>query len=202
VAYFRELGRNLEWSTFEHDSLPDLHLRLEAHGFVVEEEPESILVLDMERPPDKLVGPITADDRADIRQIVDPAGLDDVLQVEERVWNTDFSWLRNKLGEDLVERPEGIAIYAAYVDDKPVSSGWVFFHHGTHFASLYGGSTLEGYRGRGLYTALVAARMQEAIRRGFRFLSIDAGSMSKPIVANLGFQLITTGYECNLALAE
>jgi hypothetical protein len=63
IAYFRKLGRNLEWSVFEHDSLPDLYLLLGAHGFEVGEEPESILVLDMERPPVKLMEPVTCERR-------------------------------------------------------------------------------------------------------------------------------------------
>jgi hypothetical protein len=63
---------------------------------------------------------------------------------------------------------------------------------------MWGGSTLEAYRKQGLYTALVAVRVQKAIRCGFDFLTIDAGSMSKPIVARQGFQLLTTAYECNL----
>jgi hypothetical protein len=31
------------------------------------------------------------------------------------------------------------------------------------------------YRKRGLYTAVLAARVQEAIQRGYRFLTIEAG---------------------------
>jgi hypothetical protein len=196
VAYFRALGRNLEWSAFEHDPLPDLHLRLAAHGFEVEEEEEAIMVLDLEQPPVNLLQPITAD----VRPILDPADMDDVMAIEEVVWQTDFSWLKTKLIEDLQERPNEIAIFVAYVEGKPASSGWIYYHPNTHFASIWGGSTLEPYRKQGLYTALVACRVQEAIRCGYRFLVIDAGSMSRPIVASQGFQLLTLGHECNLAL--
>jgi hypothetical protein len=196
IAYFRELGRILEWSAFAHDSLPDLHQRLAAYGFKLEEEPESIMALDLEAAPPKLLAPVTAD----VRRILDPSQIEDVMVVEETVWETDFSWLRQKLCSDLQERPDSIAIYVAYVDDKPASSGWSYYHKNTHFASIWGGSTLAPYRSQGLYTALVAARVQEAIRRGFRFLSIDAGSMSRPIVARLGFELLTTAVECNLPL--
>ncbi|NIP23939.1 MAG: GNAT family N-acetyltransferase, partial [Phycisphaerae bacterium] len=152
------------------------------------------MVLDLENPPVLFLEPITAD----IRPILDEAGLADVLAVEEPVWNTDFSWLRKELGKNLTKYPDELAVYVAYVDDKPASSGWVYFHPGTHFASLWGGSTLPEYRKKGLYTALVAVRVQEAIRRGYRFLTIDAGPMSRPIVARHGFQLLTTAYECNL----
>ena len=50
---------------------------------------------------------------------------------------------------------------------------------------------------RGLYTALVATRVQAALRRGYRFLTIDASPMSQPIVASHGFQLLT--YACDYA---
>lgn len=194
IAYFQSLERNLEWSTFAHNNPPNLHLLLAEYGFEIEEELESIMVLDLNAPPALLV----ETPAADVRLICDAAGIDDVIRVEESVWDRDYSWLREKLTEDLRERPDELSVYAVYVDGKPVSSGWVYFHPKTHFASLWGGSTLASYRKQGLYTALVAVRVQEAIRRGFRFMTIDAGSMSRPIVARLGFQLLTTAYECNL----
>ncbi|MCC6192435.1 MAG: hypothetical protein IT318_25685 [Anaerolineales bacterium] len=45
--------------------------------------------------------------------------------------------------------------------------------------------------GRGRYTALLAARAQEARRRGVRYLTIDASPMSRPIVARHGFTYLT-----------
>ncbi|MFZ0546447.1 MAG: GNAT family N-acetyltransferase [Candidatus Promineifilaceae bacterium] len=198
VAYFRGLGRRLEWKVFEHDPLPDLHLRLAAHGFEVEAEGDYVMALDLIDPPEILTAPITAD----IRRILDPTDIEDVMAVEEAVWEEDFSWLKSELGMVLQERPDELSIYVAYVDGKPASSGWVYFHPGTHFASMWGGSTLPAYRKQGLYTALVAVRVQEAISRGFRFLTIDAGPMSRPIVARHGFRLLTTAYECNLNVEE
>jgi GNAT superfamily N-acetyltransferase len=198
IAYFRELGKRIELKAYRHDPLPDLHLRLAAHGFEVEEEPDYIMVLDLADPPTVLLERPTAD----VRQILDSAGLDDVMAVEEPVWNADYSWLKQELGMVLEERPDELAVYVAYVDGKPASSGWVYFHPGTHFASIWGGSTLPEYRKKGLYTALVAVRVQEAIRKGYQFLTIDAGSMSRPIVGRHGFQLLTTAYECGLNLRK
>lgn len=194
IAYFRELNRQLEWKVYEHDPLPDLHLRLEAKGFDVDEDKDWIMALDLHNPPPVLTEPVTAD----VRRILDPSGLEDVMAVEESVWDTDFSWLKDELGMVLQERPDELSVYVAYVEGKPASSGWIYFHPGTHFASMWGGSTLPEYRKQGLYMALVAVRVQEAIRCGFRFLTIDAGEMSRPIVARHGFQLLTTAYECTL----
>ena len=47
-----------------------------------------------------------------------------------------------------------------------------------------------------LYTALLAARVQEARARGVPYLTIDAGEMSRPIVARHGFATITTATAC------
>ena len=64
------------------------------------------------------------------------------------------------------------------------------------FASLWGGSTLPELRGRGLYTGLLAARLQEARARGARYLTVDAGPMSRPILERRGFRLLTHATAC------
>jgi hypothetical protein len=94
--------------------------------------------------------------------------------------------------------PDYLSVYLAYVDEQPACAGWVYFHPGSQFASLKGGSTLPEYRQRGLYTTVLAVRVQEAIRRGYRFLTIEAGPMSRWIVSSHGFQLLTTAYDYEL----
>ncbi len=42
-----------------------------------------------------------------------------------------------------------------------------------------------------MYPALLAVRAREALARGHRNLTIDASPMSRPIVEQHGFQLIT-----------
>ena len=39
-------------------------------------------------------------------------------------------------------------------------------------------------------------RVQEAIERGYRFLTIDTSPMSRPIVARHGFRLLTYARDC------
>ena len=68
---------------------------------------------------------------------------------------------------------------------------WLTWDPGKQFASLWGGSTIAAFRSRGLYTALVAVRAQEARRSGARFLTVDARPMSRPILERLGFQVMT-----------
>ena len=83
--------------------------------------------------------------------------------------------------------PDGLSIHVAYVEDAPVAAGWTRFERESPFASLWGGATLPAYRRRGIYRALVAARVNEARARGFRFATVDARETSRPILSLLGF---------------
>jgi hypothetical protein len=85
-------------------------------------------------------------------------------------------------------------VFAAYVENQPVSCGWIYLHPGSQFAGLFGGSTLEEQRGQGLYQALLAKRAEDARRRGNQFLTTGAGPMSRSILERRGFQLLTWGY--------
>lgn len=191
IAYFESIGQGFEWKVYSHDPPPDLKDRLDARGFEIGED-EAILVLDLENTPALLLEPVTAD----LRRITDPEQIPSVIAVQNEVWQVDFSWLGQRLTNNLRDRPDYLSVYAAYVDDQPVAAAWTNFPPENQFASLWGGSTLDGYRRRGLYTALLATRVQEARQRGVRFLTVDASPMSRPILQKLGFQLIAYAYPC------
>jgi GNAT superfamily N-acetyltransferase len=63
---------------------------------------------------------------------------------------------------------------------------------GTEFATLWGGGTLPAWRSRGIYRAIVAHRADLALRRGFRYLQVNASDGSRPILERLGFVGVTT----------
>ena len=189
LAYFRANGLKFEWKVYGHDRPGDLVSRLVARGFEAE-PPDDIMVLDVAAAPPALL----AEPAADVRRLTDPARLGDVQAIMEAVWGGDFSWVHERLGEAMAI-PGYLRVYVAYVGDVAACAGWTYFEKG-HFAGLWGGSTLEAYRGRGLYNALLAARVREARARGVPYLTIDAGEMSRPIVARHGFQTITTATAC------
>lgn len=191
IAYFDSLGRKFEWKVHSHDTPADLQTQLSAYGFTIEEA-EALMILDLEQAPAIFLQPVSHD----VRRLTESEQLSDVLAVQEQVWNEDFSWLTERLTNDLQHYPDRLSLYVAYVEGQPASSAWTYFHPGSHFAGLWGGSTLESYRGQGLYTALLAARAQEAISRGIRFLTVDASPMSRPILEKLGFQWTSTIYPC------
>jgi GNAT superfamily N-acetyltransferase len=192
VAYFQSIGQSFEWKVYGHDKPADLQARLLAQGFVADEE-EAIMALEVTAAPDLLQGPINAD----IRRITDPADLKDVTAIEEQVWQEDFSQLEQRLASYLRYHPRFLSVYVAYVDGQPASCAWMDYTDNSQFAGLWGGSTMPTYRQRGLYTALLAIRLQEAQARGIRFLTVDASPMSQPILAKYGFQLLTTAVGCN-----
>jgi hypothetical protein len=59
-----------------------------------------------------------------------------------------------------------------------------------HGFLLYGGATVPRARGRGAYRALNRARWDDAVARGTPALITQGGSMSRPILENLGFERV------------
>ena len=87
---------------------------------------------------------------------------------------------------ELERRSDVVRLYGAWLDGRPVGGGRAIFSpRGTLLA---GGSTVPWARGRGAYRALVRARWDEAVARGTPALAVQAGAMSAPILARLGFE--------------
>ena len=128
----------------------------------------------------------------EILRITDPADLDKVVQIEDAVWNESHAWIAEELRYELALPGEPLLMYLAYAEGVPAAAAWIRFHAGTDFAALFGGSTLPQYRKRGLYTALLNVRAEAARQRGYRFLSVDASEMSRPILEKHGFVKVTT----------
>jgi len=194
IAYFKKLqiADDLEWKLFDYDQPADLKDRLIKFGFVPQ-DPDAVLILDLQAVPPVLLEPIPQD----VRRITDPARLSDITTVHKGVWDEANDWLIPSLARTLRDQPQELSVYIAYVDDNPASAGWIDYHEGNPFAGLWGGSTLPEYRKRGLYTALVKARVQEAIERGIRYLTIDASPMSRAVLEKFGFELMAYAWECN-----
>jgi len=75
--------------------------------------------------------------------------------------------------------------YVARIGDEIVGTAGAVF--GGTGVNLFGGAVLPRARGRGVYRALTAARWQEAVDRGTPALTVQAGRMSMPVLAKLGF---------------
>jgi ribosomal protein S18 acetylase RimI-like enzyme len=191
VACFRGRGEKFEWKLYDYDRPPDLARRLLAAGFAAGDEEAlmaagvAAVAADVELPAGVRLLPVA-----------DEAGVGLLIDVHERVFGTDHSRLRRSLLAQLRDSPEVTAMVVAMAGDEPVCSARIEFLPGTDFASLWGGGTLPGWRGRGIYRALVAYRARLAAARGYRYLQVDASPDSQPILGRLGFMRLarTTPY--------
>jgi len=189
LEYFAPMNQPFTWKVYDHDRLPSLESKLMARNFVADDDPATVMVLDVSDAPAYSFEPASID----IRRVIDRDGLKDVIQVLDGVYGGHNSWVYERMGLHL-QIPGYLSVYASYVDDQPVSVAWTYFPRG-HFATLFGGTTLENYRNRGLYTALLSMRLREIRERGYPFAAVEAGSMSRPIVTKHGFQHLTTVYD-------
>ncbi|MEU9454054.1 GNAT family N-acetyltransferase [Streptomyces sp. NPDC048277] len=187
IDFFERQGREFEWKVYGHDRPADLGTRLVAAGLRPEPE-ETLMVaevaglqLDAELPDGVQVVPAT-----------DAAGVDLVVDVHEKAFGTDGSQLRHRLLGQLAERSATVVAVVALAGDEPVSAARMELVPGTRFAGLWGGGTVEGWRGRGVYRALVAHRARVAADHGYRYLQVDALPTSRPILERLGFHALST----------
>ncbi|HEX4406552.1 MAG TPA: hypothetical protein VH560_17055 [Polyangia bacterium] len=86
------------------------------------------------------------------------------------------------------EHVSGVAqqTHIAFVDGHV--AGFGFAAPGAAAVLLAGSAVLPEFRGRGAYRALVASRWEAAVAMGKPGLAIQAGAMSRPILARCGFE--------------
>lgn len=181
--------REFEWKLYSHDRPADLADRLAAAGFVPEPA-ETLMVaeiaeLSLDTPPP---------DGVRFETVTDAAGVDLLTEVNALAFDTVFAGYRERLLAQLGS--EDLHMTVAMAGDRPVCGARLEFHRGTQFASLWGGGTVEEWRRRGIYRALVAHRARIAAGRGCRYLQVDASDQSRPILERLGFTplAVTTPY--------
>ncbi|GAB3705083.1 GNAT family N-acetyltransferase [Mariniluteicoccus flavus] len=189
AARFRDDLRisQVEWKARGHDAAPGLHEALVCHGFV-QGDVESVMIgeatalaADVPVPEGVAVRRVTAED--DVRRMCACA---EEAFGRSAPGMSDSLLRRQALGKDDFE------MWVAEVDDEVVSTGRLTLVPGTDFAGLWGGSTLERWRGRGIYRALTAERAKSAVRRGVRLLQSDSTEDSRPILERSGFVKVTT----------
>ena len=85
----------------------------------------------------------------------------------------------------------GAVYFAAEMDGKPVACGAGLVIPEHRIMGLYGAGTLREYRGRGLQTALLRRRMQEAAAAGCEYAVIitQGGTTSQRNAERLGFRV-------------
>ncbi|MEU6556582.1 GNAT family N-acetyltransferase [Streptomyces sp. NPDC046915] len=187
IAYFTGLGHDFEWKLHGHDLPADLGARLTAAGFVREPE-ETLMIAEVA----DLTGDPEPPEGIRIVPATDRAGIDLVVAVHERAFGRDGTRLRHQLLAQLAAAPDTVVPVVALAGEEPVSAARLELVPGTRFAGLWGGGTVEAWRGRGIYRALVAHRARLAATHGYPYLQVDASALSRPILERLGFHPLTT----------
>jgi hypothetical protein len=193
VAHYRRLGCGVEWAAYAHDGPPDLLRRLERHGFEVGER-EAVVVLDLqthpawlERPSPHRFEPVRTREQ-----------LATFARVAEAIFGTDQTPVTRELEARLAEGSTQHTAYLGYDGDVAAAVARLYTHPASAFGGLYGGGTLAGHRGRGLYRASVERRARDAASSGARYLRVDALPTSQPILERLGFEVLTYVWPCLL----
>ncbi|MBF4160833.1 GNAT family N-acetyltransferase [Nocardioides acrostichi] len=183
VAFFAAHERWFEWKTFDHDPAALRPLLLEAGA--VPEEPEAIVMgasAAIAREPALPPG-------YTLREVSARADLDAIAAMEGEVWGEDWGWLADDL-ESRLGAVDPVRVFVVEHAGRVVSAAWLAPLSGTSVAGLWGGSTLAGHRGRGVYRALVAERARLAVRLGYDYLQVDASPDSRPILERLGLHTV------------
>ena len=87
---------------------------------------------------------------------------------------------------------DGMELWVAEAEGQIVSAGRLEPVAGTEFAGIWGGATLEAWRGRGIYRALTAGRARSALAAGKTLIHSDSTAYSRPILERSGFLKVST----------
>ncbi len=178
IAMYRDLGLKFRWNAGPGSGPADLGERLERAGLAPR------WGRGMARSTDE-----GADGEAggDVVEVEVERTLDDYTHVMAAGWSSDGEVLRALNRHIFAERRQ--CLFVAYCDGEPAAAaGYVPF---ARSAYLIGGVVLERYRGRGLYRALVRARLAHARARGLALATSHAReATSAPILEKLGFDTV------------
>ncbi|MFJ5956969.1 GNAT family N-acetyltransferase [Paenarthrobacter sp. NPDC092416] len=189
IAYFEnEPGINrVEWKSRSHDHAPGLHEALLENGFA-EDSPESIMVGEAQA----LSGHVALPDGVSLRQVFDEPDVRAMSAMQDEVFGEPAS---GEMADALLRRlslDDGMQLWVAEAEGRIVSAGRLEPVPGTAFAGIWGGATLEEWRGRGIYRALTARRAQAALDMGKTLIHSDSTEYSRPILERYGLLKVST----------
>ncbi len=193
LAHFRDGTdvRRAEWKTRGHDAPHDLGTRLMAHGFQAEEV-ETVMI----GPASELAVDVVIPSEVTIRRVeVGPELVADVERastMQEQVFGGGAGRDAHRVADELAADPDHLQLWVAESGGEVVAAGTLDVVRGTEFAGLWGGSVRAGWRGHGIYRALVSARARAALDLGVHYLHSDCTAMSRPILERSGLMAVTT----------
>jgi GNAT superfamily N-acetyltransferase len=187
-AWFRKHGRDaFVWSLGPSSTPVDIGARLSEAGAVPMPGFETAACMVLTRPPS-----VTRDVEVRALTTLDEHERAADLSAEAFGWGDEHRDAQKATIRAHWEQRDRArrATFGAFADDELVAFG--ISSYTDHGVYLDGGATLPQARGRGAYSALVAARWDDAVRRGTPALVVQAGPMSAPILERLGFESVAT----------
>ena len=186
----RERGlERMVWWTGELSTPDGLAEHLTELGLTPDPDAPALTTVAITSPPRGRA----AEPEVEVRRVTDLDVFLSALEVDWEVWGLDAD-ARQRRRARAPEHWEALAgdprmeHYLALVDGEPAGFARVVFS--AWAGVLLGASTLAHKRRRGVYTALVQARWEDAVARDAPRLTTAAGPMSTPILERLGFERI------------
>ncbi len=193
IDFFADKKVPFEWKVHNFDQPKILADRLVAHGFVADEE-EHLMVYESTSEPEIL--PLKLPDPIIIEKVRGKKEFSAICKFQENIWQTNLS----DLFEYIIDHESIFSFYIAKAHGEIIGSGWTEFLEGSDFPELHGGAVAPQWRGKGIYTALLAERIQESKLKGYPYISVDAAPMSYPILKAKGFTSLATSRPFHLQL--
>lgn len=185
----------LMWKVYDHDTPGNLGERLCAQGFVAH-DPCALMAAPVARVIASLGAPSAA---IEVRQLREAHEFDAYQEIWDSVWpQAPNARYVNDYRQLAADDNTGVIFFAGFADRgdsvkaEPVTSGYLFHALQSPYALLCGGATKANWRKQHAYTAMLAARASAARYRGATYLAVEASPESQPILARLGFELLST----------
>lgn len=177
----------VEWKTRGHDHAPGLHEALVEGGFAAG-VPESIMLGEASA----LAVDVALPEGVTLRTVVDDGDVRAMSAMADEAFGDPASGDTADALLRRLSRRDGMELWVAEVHEQMVGAGRLEPVPGTDFAGIWGGATLEEWRGRGIYRALTAARARSALRMGKTLIHSDSTEYSRPILERAGLVKVST----------
>jgi len=189
LAHFASVG-DFAWKIYDGDQpdllaalLSDAGLRARENASLLVQSTHDLSALSLAQA----LGP-----EIEIRVLTRREEVELLRSVWQSVWpNESHGWLA-VLAEAIEAQSDQLKILIALFNGAPVSSGYVILDPRGNFAYLGGGATVAPFRGRGIYRALIDARLRLAAAANIGHVAVEANAASSAVLQRLGFQVLTT----------
>ena len=132
-----------------------------------------------------------------LRRVTEEADVRAMAAMQDKAFGDNLSEEIANATLRRLARGDGMELWVAEADGRVVSAGRLEPVRGTDVAGIWGGATLEAWRGHGIYRALTAVRARSALALGKTLIHSDSTEYSRPILERSGLVKVstTTPYE-------